>query len=158
LALKSEADIGQKLNYSFKNKKLLARALTRKAFANENPAISDELGDQDTLRVIGSAVIDLFVLEHFYLHEEESSRKDLDEYRRKYGNLFTLAVIANSIQLQEYVSWGNIEIQRGLWDLEKSDAVGECFEAIAGAIYLDGGMKAISHVFRDLKFFGTVEE
>jgi ribonuclease-3 len=156
--LKSEADIEQKLGHSFKNKKLLARALTRKAFAKDNPAISDELGDQDTLRLIGSTLIDLFVLEHFFLRQERSSRKDLDEYRRKYGNIFTLAVIGNSIQLQDYVSWGNTEIQRGIWDLEKSDAVGECFEAIAGAIYLDGGIKAISRVFSELKFFGTIEE
>ena len=118
------------LQYEFKNKDLLHKALTHKSYSENNNEKLEFLGD----RVLGLVI----------------SKKLLDKYPgekegiidKKFANLVnkkTCANIANTLNLKKFIYLGASHK-----NLERSGdkILSDCLEAIVGAIYTDGGIKS----------------
>ena len=118
------------LQYEFKNKDLLHKALTHKSYSENNNEKLEFLGD----RVLGLVI----------------SKKLLDKYPgekegiidKKFANLVnkkTCANIANTLNLKKFIYLG-----ASYKNLERSGdkILSDCLEAIVGAIYTDGGIKS----------------
>jgi ribonuclease-3 len=55
--------VEKRLNYTFKDKNLLIRALTRKAFAQEQKQQGKNCEDQEVYRILGDAVLKAILVE-----------------------------------------------------------------------------------------------
>lgn len=127
--------------YTFLDKKLLLRALTRLAYCKEQGLPDD--AHLDALATLGDAVIELIILTRLVTggeHDKGSvSLKKMDLV-----NMSVLRDAAKSIHLEEYVRWGKGESRMHVWTSGR--VLAECMEAFAGAVYLDGGIDAAEKV------------
>jgi ribonuclease-3 len=127
------------LGYTFSNKDLLNRALTRKAYANEQKARNLGCEDQEIFRTLGDAVlktvlVDLLIASGCKTREEITNRKM--ELESEEG----LAKISRELGIGNSIKSGIGEIKQKA--NEKQYVLAETLEALIGAIYLDSGFDA----------------
>ncbi len=128
--------IEKNLGYSFNNKDLLNRALTRKAFALEQRQKNQACQDQEVFRVLGDAVlkailVDLLIKAGCKTREEITNRKkDLEREE-------ALAKIGQKLSIGPFIKLG-IGERKQQADKEPK-VLAETLEALIGAIYLDAG-------------------
>lgn len=134
-------DLGNKIGYQFTDVSLLDAALTRVAYAGEHGIAADKT--MDRYAVIGDAVLDVAVISHL-LESGEYDKGIITQKKISLVNMSVFRRIAEQIGLPEYVHWGKGELQTRIWESGRVSA--ECFEAVAGAAYLDGGMAAVSAI------------
>lgn len=136
------ASLYEKIGYVFKNEAYLNHALTRNAYARENEIPINET--MDSLAVLGDAVLDLVVI--FQLMDE--GEYDKGEITRRKIDMVNMSVVrrfAEKLGLPEYMKWGKGELRMKIWTSGKVSA--ECFEALMGAAYLDGGIEAAKQIY-----------
>lgn len=126
----------QMIGYEFRNLKLLREAVTHKSYAAER----DILYDNQRLEFLGDAVVELVLTKHLYFRYPELQEGDLTKIRSAVVNQDSLARFARSIELGKYIQFGRGEIDARGGDREST--VSDAFEALAGAVYLDGGYEA----------------
>ncbi|MBX2986406.1 MAG: ribonuclease III [Bdellovibrionaceae bacterium] len=131
-----------RLQYEFRRPELLLQALTHKSFAYENRAAAHN----EKLEFLGDAVIDLvlgeFLMDLFPGDEEGS----LSKKRASLVNEETLAVLARRHELPAVLRLGKGEAQSG--GAEKPRLLGSAWEALCGALYLDGGYEPVRELLR----------
>ncbi len=140
-------NIEESLGYPFKDQSLLIRALTRKAYANEQKQQNKECEDQEIFRTLGDAVlktvlVDLLIKIGCRTREEITNRKM--ELESEEG----LAKISRELGVGGLLRLGQGEIRQKA--NEKQYVLAETLEAIFGAIYLDGGFEASKDVIARL--------
>ena len=117
-------EIEKIIKYNFKKASLLETSLTHKSFDNNvNNEKLEFLGD----RVLGLVISD----------EKEGI---IDKKFANLVNKKTCLLIARKINLKKFILLGSSHKK-----LERSEdkIISDCLEAIVGAIYLDGGLKAV---------------
>lgn len=135
------------ISYIFKNKELLKNSLVHSSYASEHGYNYYE--NNERLEFIGDAYLDAVVsFELFKLnraaHEGELSRDRADVVCEA-----SLADVARSIELGKYIFLGKGEIAN---HGEKKDSIlSDTFEALIGAIVIDGGYQEAEKVL--LKLF-----
>jgi ribonuclease-3 len=132
------------LKYSFNNNYLLFKALCHSSYSNELNFCSKEIPcpNNERLEFLGDAVIGLFVAERLMKLYPNSKEGKLSRWRSSLVSRKTLYLLANKIQLGSHLLLGKGE-KRTKGD-EKESILAAGFEAIVGAIYLDGGVLASS--------------
>ncbi|HKM41128.1 MAG TPA: ribonuclease III domain-containing protein [Methanocorpusculum sp.] len=136
----------EKIGYTFKNEALLIRALTRTAYARENEqSMSDTM---DSLAVLGDAVLDVVVICQL-LREGEYEKGEITRRKIDLVNMSVVRRVAEELGLPDYMKWGKGELRMQIWTSGKVSA--ECFEALMGAIYLDGGMGASEILYEHVR-------
>lgn len=123
------------LAYQFKNPELLTQAFTHRSFHNENPSKSK--GHNERLEFLGDAVIDLIVSEQIFAKYPEHEEGELSKIRASLVNEAGLCKVALKLQLGQFMRLGKGE-ERTMGH-EKPRLLSSTFEALVGAIYLDGG-------------------
>lgn len=126
---------------------LLDRALVHRSFAHDQ---SPPGPDNERLEFLGDAVMALVVAEQlFHAFEDDSGR--LTRARARVVRRDALAGYARALGLGEWVRLGRGERISEGWN--KDSILADTFEALVGALYLDGGMEAarrfLLHVFGD---------
>ncbi len=131
------AALYEKIGYTFKNEEYLDHAMTRTAYAREHETPMRET--MDSFAVLGDAVLDLVVIEEIIASGEydkgEITRKKIDSV-----NMTVVRKIAENLGLPSYMRWGKGEARMQIWTSGRVSA--ECFEALIGAAYMDGGIGA----------------
>lgn len=133
------------LQYSFRDKDRLKLALSHKSHANEGrkKGVSKEEFVQlhnERLEFLGDAVLGLVITDLLSEKFPSADEGKLSKLRSTLVKEDTLAQIARSIQLGDYLLLGKGEETtqgRG-----KDSILSSAFEAVLGAIYLDGGLPA----------------
>ena len=139
------SDLYAKIGYTFTNVDLLLHALTRTAYARENElSMSDTM---DSLAVLGDAVLDLIVIRQL-IEEGEFDKGEITRKKIDLVNMTVVRRLAEDIGLPEYMRWGKGEIRMQIWTSGRVSA--ECFEALIGAAYLDGGVEASAAILDHL--------
>ena len=133
------------LGYTFRQPSLLEDALTRVSYALENTI--DLKHTMDRYAVLGDAVLDVAIVEHL-LETGEYDKGDITQKKINAVNMTVFRRIAESIRLPDYVHWGKGELRMRIWESGRVSA--ECFEAVVGAAYLDGGMNAVKTIVHAL--------
>lgn len=144
------ANLEKKINYSFKNKQLLLQALTHK---------SSQLGfSNERLEFLGDAVLDLLVGEYLFNKFKNKGEGVLSKLRASLVNEDSFCRLAKLIDLGQYLSLSKIEEKAG--GRHKSSILSDAFEALMGAIYLEGGIETLKAVFYNLmiKEFKDIHE
>jgi ribonuclease III len=131
-------EFAERLNLSFSNLRLLSRALTHRSYLNEHP---DAIEDNERLEFLGDAVLDFLVGSWLYHHMPEMAEGRLTSLRAALVRNDHLAVFAQKIDLGSALRLGRGEDESG--GRYRSSVLGSAFEALIGAIYLDGGLPAV---------------
>ena len=120
-------EIEEKLGYTFHDKGILKQAFTHSSYANI-------WGDKDNERMeyLGDAVLQLVVTEWQYENDKRAEGK-LSASRQHFVRKEALDTLIDGLGVYEYLIFSGSKDNLG--DKTKSDL----FEAIVGAIYLDGG-------------------
>jgi ribonuclease-3 len=124
------------IRYTFRDKSLLALALTHKSFAGSEDKIG--LGSNERLEFLGDAVLNCLVTEHLYMVYPKKSEGQLSKIKSLVVSRKILGEIAQTFNLGEYILLGQSEKKSG--GAQRFSIMSNAFEAIIGAIYLDGGL------------------
>lgn len=127
----------ERIGYKFRNSLLLAEALTHPSLRHE--AQRDHL-DNQRLEFLGDAVLQLVITERLFRHFDEEAEGRLTKLRSRLVSRETLKTYALVLDLGTYLMMGRGEDSSG--GRERTSTLGDAFEALIGAIYLDSGMEA----------------
>lgn len=131
-----------RLGLAFTNLSLLTRALTHRSYLNENPYV---LEDNERLEFLGDAVLNYLCASWLYHRFPEMAEGDLTALRAAIVRNEQLAEFARHIRMGEAVKMGRGEVEAG--GRNRIILLGSVFEALLGALYLDGGIEAVSNFF-----------
>lgn len=126
-----------RINYSFKDKELAELALTHSSYANEKKI--NRRGDYERLEFLGDAVLELVVSEFLYENYPAKKEGEMTRTRAALVCESTLSKCAREFGLPSMILLGKGEKTMG--GSEKDSILCDIFEAIAGALYLDGGFE-----------------
>jgi ribonuclease-3 len=147
----SDADLSAletKLGYTFRDANLLRLALTHSSIAHE---LETTVQHNQRLEFLGDAVLGLVITRELYERFPAFGEGPLTKARAQLVNQRTLAEQGRALGIGEFLVMSRGELSHG--GRERPSALADAFEAITGAIYLDGGYPAASHFvlqcFRD---------
>ena len=127
----------KKIEYSFKNKTLLLNALTHSSYSNEQKLRCKDILSNERLEFLGDTILQIIISEYLYLSFPKNNEGFLTKTRQGLVCEATLARVAKSISLGEYLYLGKgDDLNHGR---ERDSVLADAFEALLAAIYLDGG-------------------
>ena len=129
--------LGEVLRYAFRDPALADLALSHPSYAHE----LDRSRGNERLEFLGDAVLDLAIAELLFDAHPDWSEGDLTRSRAALVNQRALAERARSIGLDCFIKLGRTE--RRTAGERKDSVLANCFEAVIGAMYLDGGLPAV---------------
>lgn len=149
----SHKQIQSTLGYEFRNPDLLETSLTHRSYVNEHS--TDCLESNERLEFLGDAVLGLAV-SHMLMEAHPGEPEGvLSRWRAALVNERSLASKARCINLGEHLRLGKGELRtRGR---EKDSLLADAYEALIGAVYLDGGFRKALQVVQE-QFRRDVEE
>jgi len=129
----------ERIGYHFKDISLLQLALMHKSYANEQQL--DEHCGNERLEFLGDAVIEL-VISHILMEQaQDSSEGHLSKMRASIVNTDSLAAISRTYELSSCLSLSRGEQENQ--GREKKSILANAYEALAAAVYFDGGFDAV---------------
>lgn len=135
-------EVEEKIGYSFKNKELLKNSFIHRSFGNEH--IRYKKLNNERLELLGDAVLDLIVTEYLYLKYPKASEGELAKLKSMVVSEPVLAKISKELNLGKYLMLSKGEELTG--GRERSSIMGDLFEALLGAIYLDSNFITVKNI------------
>lgn len=131
-------ELAKTLKIKPRDKDIYITALTHSSYANEN-----ETENNEKLEFLGDAVIQLITSENLF-RGEYKDEGELTKTRAQLVREEALVIYAKSIDLGSYMRLGKGEKSAN------DTMLGDCFEALMGAIYLDLGINETKRVFKKI--------
>ncbi len=129
-------ELQETIGYEFKDRALLKQALTHSSYANEHKM--DHSHCNERLEFLGDAVLELVTSDFLYHKYADLPEGELTKTRASIVCEPTLAACAGDIRLGERLYLGKGEEATG--GRLRNSVVSDAFEALIGAVYLDGGL------------------
>src|SRR5215831_18474765 len=139
--MKVLADLELELAYKFKNEDLLNQALTHSSHANEK---NTGQGDNEQLEFLGDAVLGFLVSDFLFRAHPGLSEGQLSKLKGFFVSAANLVKFAERLRLGDYLQLGKGEEKTG--GPTKQALLVDGFEAILGAMYLDGGLEPVQRL------------
>jgi len=138
-------ELEKQLGYKFGDRTLLEMALMHRSYRYET---SDVTADNQRLEFLGDAVLGFVTAAHLYRVQQEGDEGVLTELRSRVTSGKALAGIALKIRLGDFMKLGKGEDKAG--GRKRETVLADGFEAVLGAAYLDGGVKAVEKILAKL--------
>lgn len=138
--------LSKKLKYHFKNQGLLIQALKHRSYlsvSNESRVFSNE-----RLELLGDAVLGLIVTNHLYHKFPKKEEGELTTMKSIIVSREILAKTAADFSLGNFIFLNDAERRSG--GNERTSILADSFEAVIGAIFLDGGIEQVEKVVNSL--------
>jgi len=129
--MRDYSELEDRLGYRFKDKQLIIEALTHKSYKKPY--------NNERLEFLGDAVLDLIVGEFLYREFADKDEGVLSKTRASLVNESGFALLANKINLGEYIFLSTAEENNN--GRKKPSLLSNAFEAVIGAIYLEAGLE-----------------
>ncbi len=132
------------LGYRFNDHDLLTQAMTHRSWAHEQ--VSPRSGTEarnlhnEALEFLGDSVLGLIVAEYLFKAYPSASEGELSRMKHRLVSAPTLAKASIDLGLGEFVRFGRGEEKSG--GRRKHALLADVFEAVMGAIFLDGGLES----------------
>ena len=140
----------ERVGHAFSDRCLIERALTHRSRAHEDETGSVE--DNESLEFLGDAVLGLVIADRLYREFPEYDEGHKSKARAQLVSSATLADLGGALRLGDHLLLGRGEEKTG--GRRKRSLIADAFEAVVGAIYLDGGYDAavafVERAFRPL--------
>lgn len=140
------ATLEKRIGYAFRAPGLLRRALTHSSFAYEKPG--EAAGDNELLEFLGDAVVGLAAAAYYFEIYPERGEGELSKLKSSAASTLALAGLARRVGLDRALLLGRGEEKCG--GRKKNSILAGSFEALIGAVFLDGGFEAAREVVRGL--------
>ena len=137
--------IEKRLGYTFRRKELLATALRHSSYRHECDA---DQSDNQRLEFLGDSALGLVASDYLFLLFPQIEEGGLTCLRSRMTSGKALARIGASIQLGDFIQLGKGEQASG--GRERESTITDAMEAVLGAAYLDGSLKAVRKIFDTL--------
>lgn len=121
--------LGRVLGYDFRRFELLDQALTHRSAGSVN---------NERLEFLGDALLDFFVGEALFFRFEHADEGRLSRLRAGLVKKESLAEVARSLDLGDYLNLGAGELRSG--GHTRDSILADAMEAVIAAVYLDGGV------------------
>ena len=146
------AELEQKIGYTFSDKNKLLLAVTHSSYANEHKGIKKE--NNERLEFLGDAVLEVTVSDYLFHQYPSYAEGKLTKLRSSLVCEYTLAICARDVNLGNYLLLSKGEDLTG--GRERDSILSDAFEALIGAIYLDGGIEEAgtfirNHLLKDVE-------
>jgi len=132
------------LQYTFRDRALLERAVTHRSWAHERvaPGAEEEARrlHNEALEFLGDSVLGLVVAAHLCRIYPSVTEGELSRMKHRLVSAPTLAKVSVRLNLGEFLRFGRGEEKSG--GRRKDALLADVFEAVAGAIFVDGGLLA----------------
>lgn len=141
-------EVESKLGYKFRDPSLLVLAFTHRSYVNENRSVPQH---NERLEFLGDSVLGLHMSEYLYNHLPKNTPEgDLSYLRSRLVEASSCMAYVQRLQVEKYLLLGKGEKMnegRG-----RETILADLFEAIIGAIYLDGGFESTrAFIFNNFK-------
>ncbi len=133
-----EGKIEQSIQYEFQDKNLIRQAFSHSSFINEMKRKGME--SYERLEFLGDAVLELITSEFLFEEYRNLPEGKLTKLRASIVCEFTLSSVAKQLHFGDYVLLSRGEELTG--GRKRNSILCDLFEAVLGAIYLDGGMES----------------
>lgn len=132
-------ELQKRIGYDFRDSAKLIKALSHSSYVNELKLSKHD--DYERTEFLGDAVLELTVSEFLYENRPDMREGEMTKLRASLVCEPTLAYCAREgMELGKYLLLGKGEDSSG--GRGRDSIVSDVFEAIIGAIYLDGGIDA----------------
>src|SRR5580765_4147175 len=132
------------LKYRFRDHALLTQAMTHRSWAHEqvSPRAQRDARNlhNEALEFLGDSILGLIVADYLFRAYPHASEGELSRMKHRLVSAPTLAKASDRLRLGEFVRFGRGEEKSG--GRSKHALLADVFEAVTGAIFLDGGVKA----------------
>ena len=132
------------LAYKFSDLALLERAITHRSWAHEKVPPGDEQQARklhnESLEFLGDSVLGLVVSNYLCNSYPAGTEGELSRMKHRLVSAPTLAKASLELNLGEFLRFGRGEEKSG--GRQKNALLADVFEAVTGAIFLDGGLEA----------------
>jgi len=129
--------IEEKLGHKFRDNSLLALAFIHRSYVNENRSIKQH---NERLEFLGDTVLGLLIADFLYKERPMLLEGELSYLRSRLVEASTCVLFVQKLEVEKYLLLGKGERRndgRG-----RGSILADLFEALVGAIYLDGGLEA----------------
>jgi ribonuclease-3 len=134
----------ENIGYSFRDRRLLERALTHRSWAHESVGAGGEREARalhnEALEFVGDSVLGLVVADALFRSHPEVTEGELSRMKHRLVSTQTLARVSRRLSLGEYMRVGRGEEKTG--GRRKRALLADAFEALLAAAFLDGGYAA----------------
>ncbi len=124
----------EEIGYSFKNKKLLEKALTHTSYAYENKVDSNE-----KLEFLGDSILEYISSDYLYKDYSNLSEGEMTKVRAQVVCEESLYKIAKKHNFSDFLFLGKSEVVNN--GKERQSVLADSVEAVIAAIYLDSGIE-----------------
>lgn len=131
----------QAIGHEFSDKTLLLKAFTLPSFSNEHP----DYRDNDDLEFLGDSVLSLIVSE--YLYDFGGTAGQFTDRKKKIVSSVPLSYVSEKHGLYRFLVMGKGDYKN--FSLKNRKILENLFEAIVGALYLDGGYETAKKFVKD---------
>ncbi len=129
------ADFEKKVGVSFKDKNLLMQAFIHRSYINENGGTG--LSHNERLEFLGDAVLELIVTDFLFKKYPTYTEGELTALRSALVNAIIISEIASTIGMNDFLLLSKGESKDN--GKARQYILANTYEALVGAIYLDGG-------------------
>ncbi|KOR30608.1 hypothetical protein TI04_04915 [Achromatium sp. WMS2] len=134
--MKSSVDkLIQRLGYKFTKPDILHQALTHRSVGYPN---------NERLEFLGDALLGFIIAEALFKQHPQANEGQLSRLRSLLVKKESLAELARLLELGEYLSLGTGEMRSG--GHTRDSILSDAMEAVFAAVYLDGGIAAVSQL------------
>lgn len=135
------------LGYTFTDKDLPCLAFIHRSYVNENKQVSQH---NERLEFLGDSVLGLLIADYLYESMPATPEGELSYLRSRLVEATACVAYAETLNIKKYLIMGKGERMN---DGRGRDSIlSDLFEAVIGAIYLDGGLEAArTFIFSKLK-------
>ncbi|PIS01471.1 MAG: ribonuclease III [Chlamydiae bacterium CG10_big_fil_rev_8_21_14_0_10_35_9] len=142
---KNKKDIEDKIGYKFKNFDLFSLIFIHRSYFNENKSIVN--AHNERIEFLGDSVLGLIVADLLYKLLPDSPEGELSFLLSNLVNATSCAEYMKKLGLDQYILLGKGEknnTTRG-----RKTIIADAFEALIGAVYLDGGLQSARELFEN---------
>lgn len=132
---KSSSSLCKQLGHVFSQPQLLQRALTHRSYAPEH---------NERLEFLGDSILGCVIAKYLYSTYPQLSEGELSRLRSNLVKEETLALLAQQLDLGNYLKLGEGERKSG--GFRRPSILADAVEALFGAVMLDGGFAAAEKV------------
>lgn len=123
------AELSRKIGYQFNDTSLLLQALTHRSAKGEH---------NERLEFLGDSILGFVIAQALFFQFPKESEGDLTRMRSSLVKGVTLAEVARSFDLGDYLILGPGELKSG--GFRRDSILEDAFEAIVGAVFLDSDL------------------
>jgi ribonuclease III len=127
----------RQFGYRFQNVNYLMEAMTHRSYVR---SIDHKAHSNERLEFLGDSILGTIMAEHLFRSNSDFDEGDLTKMRAQLVNETSLAAVSVESGLNKFILISPDEERTG--GRERNSIVSDAFEAVIGAVYLDGGLSA----------------